>query len=119
MRAFGGDSLSQPLRRAPFIPDDPAELITIPVIFIALLGRHGVRAPIHQHQHFRDVWFFRFGKRALLELDAQGERRWRHAPELLRERVDPLVDAAVALWAAYIGARNSSEALRNALPHET
>lgn len=72
-------------------------ILSVPVIFIALIKRLGLPFAVYPNRQNPDVWCFKFQRRFVLELDGTGRASWNGVEPAFRYRIEATLRQAVEL----------------------
>lgn len=76
-----------------------AKLLSVPVIFIALVRQLGIAFAVYPNRRDAGGWCFKFQRRFVLELDAAGRPNWASVDPAMRPRLEAALNQAVQLHA--------------------
>lgn len=76
------------------------QLLSVPIIFIALVKRLGIPFAVYPNRSQGDGWCFKFQRRFVLEIDATGRADWSRVDPATRSRLQAALEQAVQLHAA-------------------
>lgn len=69
-------------------------VFTTPMVLATLLGGTGLTVGVHLDRTRASLWHFRFARRSVLSVDADGSWSWLRCPDHLRRQVEPLLAQA-------------------------
>jgi hypothetical protein len=87
---------------------EPAPLITLPIVLIALLRFSAFSVHLSRARDGSSTWYFRFSPKAVLQVRDEGDWRWRQGTERWRRLIAPFLVRAEALLATACDADRSS-----------
>ena len=74
-----------------------AQLLTVPVLFIGLLKQQDLPFAVYPSRRDPTGWCFKFQRRFVLEMDAEGRTQWLCVEPVIRGRVEAALERAVEL----------------------
>lgn len=75
------------------------QVLSVPIIFIALVKRLGIPFAVYPNRSQSDGWCFKFQRRFVLEIDATGRADWSRVDPAIQGRLQAALQQAVQLHA--------------------
>jgi len=75
----------------------PPELITLPIMLVALLRFSDIGVQLHRARGGSSIWRFRFSPGGVLEVGDDGHWLWRRGSERWRRQIAPFLTRAEAM----------------------
>jgi len=72
----------------------PPELITLPIVLIALLKFSNLGIQLNRARDGSSTWYFRFSPNTVLQVSDEGDWSWRKGSERWRRKIAPFLERA-------------------------
>src|SRR5258708_40067297 len=80
--------------------EPPVPVIALPIVLISLLKFTEFGVQLDKARDEPSTWYFRFSRKAILQVREDGAWSWSKGPEQWRRRIEPILARAEAILAA-------------------